>query len=100
MWWAHYNTARPHQGIAQRVPRSGHPAVAGLDREGIHRKPVLSDLINEYTRAALHPEDSQVTQADPIFERDRVVRAADTVQINVLLDACASGDFGGWRRWR
>ena len=53
---AHYNTARPHQGIAQRVPDSehdgGHPTVAGLDRERIHRKPVLSGLINEYTRAA------------------------------------------------
>ena len=71
---AHYNTARPHQGIAQRVPDSehdgGHPAVADLDRERIHRKPVLSGLINEYTRAALHPKDSADHQADPIFERD------------------------------
>ena len=53
---AHYNTARPHQGIAQRVPDSehggGHPTIADLDRERIHRKPVLSGLINEYTRAA------------------------------------------------
>ena len=61
---AHYNTARPHQGIAQRVPDSehdgGHPTVA--DRERIHRKPVLSGLINEYTRAALHPKDPQVTR--------------------------------------
>jgi len=63
---AHYSTARPHQGIAQRVPDSehdgGHPTVADLDRERIHRKPVLSGLINEYTRAALHPKDSQVTR--------------------------------------
>jgi hypothetical protein len=63
---AHYNTARPHQGIAQRVPDSqhdgGHPTVADLDRERVHRKPVLSGLINEYTRAALHPKDSQVTR--------------------------------------
>jgi putative transposase len=53
---AYYNTARPHQGIAQRVPDSehdgGHPTVADLDRERIHRKPVLGGLINEYTRAA------------------------------------------------
>ena len=39
----HYNTARPHQGIAQRVPDSehdgGHPTVADLDRERIHRNP-------------------------------------------------------------
>ena len=53
---AHYNTARPHQGIAQRVPDGEHDggrfAVADLDRERIHGKPVLSGLINEYTRAA------------------------------------------------
>jgi putative transposase len=52
----HYNTARPHQGIAQRVPDGehdgGHLTVADPDRERIHRKPVLSGLINEYTRAA------------------------------------------------
>jgi transposase InsO family protein len=52
----HYNTARPHQGIAQRVPdgehHGGHLAVADLDRERIHRKPVLGGLINEYARAA------------------------------------------------
>jgi len=49
---AHYNTARPHQGIAQRVPDGGHLTLADLDRERIHRKPVLGGLINEYTRAA------------------------------------------------
>jgi hypothetical protein len=52
----HYNTARPHQGIAQRVPDSEHAAppiaAADLDTERIHRKPVLSGLINEYTQAA------------------------------------------------
>jgi hypothetical protein len=30
----------------------GHLTVADLDRERIHREPVLSGLINEYTRAA------------------------------------------------
>ena len=53
---AHYNTARPHQGIAQRVPDGehdgSHVTATGLDRERIHRKPVLSGLINEYARAA------------------------------------------------
>jgi hypothetical protein len=48
--------ARPYQGIAQRVPDGEHDGdhltVAGLDREPIHRKPVLGGLINEYTRAA------------------------------------------------
>jgi len=53
---AHYNTARPHQGIAQRIPdgehEGGHLTVADPDRERIHRKPVLGGLINEYSRAA------------------------------------------------
>jgi putative transposase len=40
----HYNTARPHQGIAQRVPDGGghddgHLTVADLDRERILRNP-------------------------------------------------------------
>ncbi len=52
----HYNTARPHQGIAQRVPGGehdgGHLTVADLDRGRIHRKPALGGLINEYSRAA------------------------------------------------
>ena len=53
---AHYNTARPHQGIAQRFPadkRDAHPAtVTDIDTRQIRRKPVLNGLINEYTRAA------------------------------------------------
>jgi transposase InsO family protein len=52
----HYNTARPHQGIAQRIPDGEHDggrfAVADLDRERIYRKPVLGGLINEYSRVA------------------------------------------------
>ena len=52
----HYNAARPHQGIAQRVPDSQHHpprvTVAELDARQIRRKPVLSGLINEYMRAA------------------------------------------------
>ncbi|SRR6266571_7676236 len=53
---AHYNTARPHQGIAQRVP-DGEPdapraTVTGIDTQQILRKPVLGGLINEYTHAA------------------------------------------------
>ncbi|HET9079897.1 MAG TPA: integrase core domain-containing protein [Trebonia sp.] len=52
----HYNRARPHQGIAQRVPGGEHDGglliVADLDRRRILRKPVLGGLINEYARAA------------------------------------------------
>ena len=52
----HYNTARPYQGIAQYVPDGehdgGHLTVADLDRERIHRKPVLGGLIDQYAGAA------------------------------------------------
>ena len=54
---AHYNTGRPHQGIAQRVPDNDRaPARATVttevDAQQIRRKPVLSGLINEYMHAA------------------------------------------------
>ena len=53
---AHYNTARPHQGIARRVPadeRDAHRAtLTDVDTWHIRRKPVLGGLINEYTHAA------------------------------------------------
>jgi putative transposase len=51
----HYNTARPHQGIGQRVPGDGpgpHVTAADPGTRQIRRKPVLSGLINEYERAA------------------------------------------------
>jgi putative transposase len=52
----HYNFARPHQGIAQRVPDAGRDALrSAITDPGIreiHRKPVLNGLINEYTHAA------------------------------------------------
>jgi putative transposase len=51
----HYNTARPHQGIGQRIPDSArHPRVIAGDFRirQIRRKPVLGGLINEYERAA------------------------------------------------
>jgi putative transposase len=51
----HYNTARPHQGIGQRVPDDGpghRVTAADPGTCQIRRKPVLSGLINEYERAA------------------------------------------------
>jgi transposase InsO family protein len=51
----HYNTARPHQGIDQRVPDgNSDPRVIAADSGPwqIRRKPVLGGLINEYERAA------------------------------------------------
>jgi putative transposase len=51
----HYNTARPHQGIGQRIPDPG-PAPGIIQADSgtcqIRRKPVLGGLINEYERAA------------------------------------------------
>ena len=51
----HDNTARPHQGIDQRVPDTeAGPRVTAPDPGTcqIRRKPVLSALISEYERAA------------------------------------------------
>jgi transposase InsO family protein len=52
---AHYNTARPYQGIAQRAPddEGDAPPVTATDlaTERIRRKPVLNGLINEFTYA-------------------------------------------------
>ena len=52
----HYNTAGEDQCIAQRVPSCDHEAprvtATNLNAERIDRKPVLSGLINEYSRAA------------------------------------------------
>ena len=53
---AHYNMARPHQGIGQSVPGDERDAsratMTDIDSERIRRKPVLGGLINEYTHAA------------------------------------------------
>ena len=53
---AHYNNARPHQGIAQHIPddEPGAPraTVTDVGTQQIRRKPVPGGLINEYTRAA------------------------------------------------
>lgn len=52
----HYNGARPHQGIAQRVP--GHDpdqplaTVIDLDTVRICRRPVLGGITSEYQAAA------------------------------------------------
>jgi putative transposase len=51
---AHYNAARPHQGIVQRVPDDERdaPRATDVDRQQIRRKPVLNGLINEYAHTA------------------------------------------------
>jgi hypothetical protein len=80
---AHYNTARPHQGIAQHVPddeRDGiRAAVTDIDIQQVRRKPILNGLINEYTRG-LRDGTPAGHQANPIFERDRVYGVAGSGQ--------------------
>jgi hypothetical protein len=48
----HYNTARPHQGIGQRVPDHDPDqqvaSVIDLDTARTHRRPVLGGLTSEY----------------------------------------------------
>jgi putative transposase len=52
----HYNTARPHPGIAPHVhddePGALRATVTDIDTQQVRRKPVLCGLINEFTRAA------------------------------------------------
>ena len=52
----HYNTARPHQGIAQHVPDhepdAARATMTEVDTQQIRRRPVLGGLINEYSHAA------------------------------------------------
>ena len=52
----HCSTARPHRGIAQRVPGCEREApgvtAVNLDVQRIRRKSIPSGLINEYSRAA------------------------------------------------
>jgi transposase InsO family protein len=52
----HYDTARPHQGIGQRVP-NGDPGTRVIAADPgtcqIRRKPILSGLINEIRASGL-----------------------------------------------
>jgi hypothetical protein len=73
---AHYNTARPHQGIAQCILAGGgdggHPTVADLDRERIYREPVLGRPDQRILTRRLTPRRLAGHQPDPIFEQDRI----------------------------
>lgn len=52
----HYNTARPHQGIDQRIPdqdpETADARTIDLDTARIRRKAVLGGLTSEYHIAA------------------------------------------------
>jgi hypothetical protein len=72
----HYNTAPAAPGHRPaRAPdderAAPRAAVTDVGTQQIRRKPILNGLINEYTHAAWRTEDLQVTQPNPIFERDR-----------------------------
>jgi len=59
----HYNTARPHQGLGQRVPDPDPaPCVTAADPGTcqIRRKPVLSGLDQRIRASRLKPEKAQV----------------------------------------
>ena len=51
---SHYNRHRPHQSRAQRPPdiQAHPPPIPNLADHPIHRRPILSGLINEYECAA------------------------------------------------
>ena len=75
---AHYNTARPHQGIAQRVPddeRDAHRAtLTDVDIQQIRRKPVLNGLINRIRTRRLTHRRLGGHPANLIPERDPPIR--------------------------
>ena len=70
----HYNTALPHQGIAQRVPDGehdgGHVTVTDLDRDPPKTRPQRLD--QRICARRLIPRRPAGHQADPIFERDKI----------------------------
>jgi transposase InsO family protein len=51
---SHYNRHRPHHSRAQRPPdiQAHPPPIPNRADHPIHRRPILSGLINEYERAA------------------------------------------------
>jgi transposase InsO family protein len=104
---AHYNTARPHQGIAQRVPDDEHDApratVADLDRttDPPKTRPGRPDQ-RIHARRLTHPEDLAGHQPNPIFERDRCNSRGrgGRRRIGWACTSQATGypDHRGWRR--
>jgi hypothetical protein len=82
----HYNTAPAAPGHRPaRAPdderAAPRAAVTDVGTQQIRRKPILNGLINEYTHAAWRTEDLQVTQPNPIFERDRIESAAERLDV-------------------
>jgi len=71
----HYNTARPHQGIGQRVPDAEHqpPRITAghLHARQIRRKSVLSGPDQRVRPSRMNSMKTQLTTQNPIFERHK-----------------------------
>ncbi len=76
----HYNTARPHQGIAQRAPDGEHDGglliVADLERETDPAKTRPGRPDQRILTRRLTSRRTAGHDTDPIFERDRIRRSA------------------------
>jgi putative transposase len=72
---AHYNTARPHQGIAQLVPGHEREApgvtVVNVDVQRIRPKTRTERADQRIEPSRLTPRRNRRPEPDPIFERDR-----------------------------
>ena len=72
----HYNSARPQQGIAQRVPDARRdappPAMTNLDTAAIRRKPVLKRPDQRICARSSTPVRTAGRLPNRIFERDRL----------------------------
>jgi phenylpyruvate tautomerase PptA (4-oxalocrotonate tautomerase family) len=82
---AHYNAARPHQGIGQHVPDDDpdHPIAKVIDLETarVRRKRVLGGLISEYQAAAYAFRVTRGQRPDSDFRVRHVELAAGDVFI-------------------
>ena len=70
----HYNTARPHQGIGQRIPDAEHhpPRVTAGDFHVPDPPKTCPERPDQRVRASrLKSEKAQVTDQNPIFERHK-----------------------------
>ena len=102
---AHYNMARPHQGIAQHVPDeepdSRRAAVTDLDTQQIRRKPVLGGLIailaghGEIVREVIvQPDGATLASGDP-RQHGPAMEVATRTRIATLTGHTKTDGLGG-----
>ena len=98
---AHYNTARPHQGIAQRVPDDELDApratVTDIDTrtDPPKTRPGRPDQ-RIHARRLTHGRPAG-HQPNPIFERDRAAGAGDSDRVRVVVPGARGRDPGADR---